>query len=757
MTPDIAQALMQDTEERFVRPEIDRRSVAGEEFRGPLWAAQVVLGEEIGTTRVRLNSEVRLLAKVEGTEEWRDYAELRAAGPVTVSEISLPPEEARIRHITMCNVGESGQWRLLFDFAGHQEFRDGAPGLGVVFNSPDASNPPMTKLRARVEQLFDAVTGCLERDHFESAMILLYSGIDAMAWQYDWVDPSFVRLDLPRWGRALYELMFAPAAPHATTHILSRDYARRTIEIALLHHPDLLTEEERGRITPPFAEGGIREWGESEDRDKDKYREGNAPLGMDFENYTLGHLVEDRSNYDYNHPGFQKVRANVLWRLYDLGFTLERFGQVDQWIARGNWSRSNDPNKVERYGKKYARIAYFELAGFIEDQGALAGRIRRYGGARISDTDIDPSFPEKAPEYRLVHDNYLGDNDVTTQEWINDGGLPDVHKFLVVDELIKEAGPWVLLDGYINQEDKQLDRNRFTFIRTLLIREGEAGEIISRLARQDMKNRWLPEIPEDYYLFAGEMPWCDLFPENEWSDLEFTDSEQADDADADVEPQAGTSESDHAMPKLLVFAAADGSLKIIDLGLSDDDRADLDTVLDEAQEALESEGKEAFEESVRRRFPESRVTWLTEPAEVKRPEFQALVPLREYSWESYHSVVNLAGVTSVLARQLTDSLDLKGQPQTFDMFDTDGKRASVTLRYGEEHWNSEHFVYIRRDLLDRFLEEQGLRMVWVTWGERQYSVSTMANRGPAFRGKGEAPWRVFQQVTTYLELSEPAK
>jgi hypothetical protein len=162
---------------------------------------------------------------------------------------------------------------------------------------------------------------------------------------------------------------------------------------------------------------------------------------------------------------------------------------------------------------------------------------------------------------------------------------------------------------------------------------------------------------------------------------------------------------------------------------------------------------EAFEESVRRRFPESQVTWLPEPAEVQRPEFQALVPLREYSWESYHNVVNQAGVTSVLARQLTDSLDLIGQPQTFDMFDADGKRASVTLRYGEEHRNSGHFVYIRRDLLDRFLAGQGLRMVWVTWGERQYSVSTMANRAPAFRGKGKAPWRVFQQVTTYPDLS----
>jgi hypothetical protein len=648
------------------------------------------------------------------------------------------------------------------DMAEHDKARIDLLAAGVLWLLTSTIRPLRDKAtralywygRRFPQSFFDLLTGSITvNDPYVPERMLAAAYGVVMARQHDWVDPSFARLDLPRWGRALYELMFAPAAPHATTHILSRDYARRTIEVALLHHPDLLTEEERRRITPPFAEGGIREWGESEDRDRDKYREGNAPLGMDFENYTLGHLVEDRNNYDFKHPGYQKVRANVLWRIYDLGFTLERFGQVDQWIARGNLSRSNDPNKVERYGKKYARIAYFELAGFMEDQGALAGRIRRYGGARISDTDIDPSFPDKTPEYELVQDSYLGSSDVTTQEWINDGGVPDVYQFLVVDELMKEAGPWVLLDGYINQEDKQLDRNRFTFIRTLLIREEEAGEIISRLARQDMKNRWLPEIPEDYYLFAGEVPWCELFPENEWSHLEFTDRGETDDADPDVESQASTTEAEHVMPKLLIFGAADGLHKIINLGLSDEDRADLDTVLDEAQEVLESEGTEAFEGVVRRRFPDAGITWLPEHAEVKRPEFQALVPLREYSWEGYHSVVNQAGVTNVLARQLTDSLDLKGQPQTFDMFDADGKRASVTWRCGDSYGNSEHFVYIRRDLLDKFLAEQGLRMVWVTWGERQYSVSTMANRAPSHRGKGEAPWRVFQQVTTYPDLS----
>jgi hypothetical protein len=205
MTPDIAQAFMQDTMERFVRPEIERRAAAGEGFSGPLWAAQIILGEETGTTRVRLNAEVQLQVKVEGVDEWRDYAELRAGGPTIFREVSLMPDEAEIRHITMCHVGEGDEWTLLFNFAGSQQLRDGTPGLGVVFTSPDASDPPMTKLRARVEQLFDAVAGCLEREHFESAMILLYSGIDAMAWLNRPTNVDDVRgVDFQEWVDAYF-------------------------------------------------------------------------------------------------------------------------------------------------------------------------------------------------------------------------------------------------------------------------------------------------------------------------------------------------------------------------------------------------------------------------------------------------------------------------------------------------------------------------------------------------------------------------
>ncbi len=104
----------------------------------------------------------------------------------------------------------------------------------------------------------------------------------AMARQFDFNDHTFTGESLSIYGRRLYDEIISLDAKHSTTHILSRDYSRWTIEIALIHHPDLLNEEEKTRIKPPFRDGGIRRWGESIDKDQGKYRGGNSPIQMTF-------------------------------------------------------------------------------------------------------------------------------------------------------------------------------------------------------------------------------------------------------------------------------------------------------------------------------------------------------------------------------------------------------------------------------------------------------------------------------------------
>ncbi len=635
--------------------------------------------------------------------------------------------------------------------------------------------------RRKPREFFDLLKESLAlNDPYVSERMLAAAYGVAMARQHDLTDKSFSEGKLPRWARALFDLIFASPAPHATTHMLARDYARRTIEIALIHHSELLNDEERSRIVPPYEMEWVREWRESEDRDKGKYKEGNAPLGMDFENYTLGRLVEDRRNYNYEHEGFKRVRANVLWRIYDLGYSLERFGEIDQWIARGNSFRDYNPDKTDRYGKKYSWIAFFELAGHLEDQGLLT---RSYDAERISDADIDPSFPEKMPGHKQVYDNFLGTDETSTQEWIVDGGVPDVSPYLIVHNLMDDPGDWVLIDAHIDQESKELDRNRFIFIRGLIIKADGAEEIIELLRKQDMKNRWLPEVPESHYLYAGEIPWCDTFPENEWEDLDFTSEAEEEDKASDInhsyiESEGNASDSmgeladeNEAFEEDDYEYGAEEKRRARFVGVSartqDDtaeerviiiiydqpgaDEAELQATLSRAEEIIAEGGREAFETIIRRYSPDAKLIWSTNRLDQQgSSKYQALVPLREYSWELYHSALNQAGGAEVLAKQVAEAICLHSQPQTFDLFSADGSRASIAWQSGDTGRNSERFLYLRRDLLEQFLAKQNYKLVWVTWGERQHSIDMMSNLSPAYRpGRGEPPWRVFQQVITY--------
>lgn len=124
--------------------------------------------------------------------------------------------------------------------------------------------------------------------------------------------------------------------------------------MASLHHSELFTYEEVQRNKAPF-EGGLRDWGESEASEESHY-DADSPLGMDFENYTIGSLVPDRDNYDFQNAEYSKVRSQILWRIEQLGWSNEKFKDIESSIENEyRWNRTrSDTKKIERYGKKYS-------------------------------------------------------------------------------------------------------------------------------------------------------------------------------------------------------------------------------------------------------------------------------------------------------------------------------------------------------------------------------------------------------------------
>ena len=433
---------------------------------------------------------------------------------------------------------------------------------------------------------------------------------------------------------------------------------------------------------------------------------------MDFDIYTLDRLIK----FDSQDPDEHKhIKANVYWRIYDLGFTNESFGEIDSQITEENWryGRYNeDERKTDRYGKKYSWIAFYELSGFRQDNNSLPDR---YDEGRISDADIDPSFPAKHREYNLVTEDFLGDRKNSAEEWITNTPHPDLTSYLKVDQFCKDQGPWVLLHGYLRQEDKQVKRNMFAWMHGLIVKSKDVEEIVATLNKQEEIDAHI--IPSDYRTYAGEIPWCNTYPLNNWQELSFKTGSV-------LVPE----------PKL---------------------------VLERNGELLSEQAKEEFWDSIKdltvednfetivARLREQNIERKMKIVKIEKPQYQTievLVPVRESCWEESCSAANPYRSIALPSREITESLCLCGQSEGFDLFEKEnGRRASISFRYGEKWGSVQHFTYLRKDLLERYLAEIDGELIWVIWGNR-----CLVSQNPG------APYKYFQEVKTYSDIQKPS-
>ena len=561
------------------------------------------------------------------------------------------------------------------------------------------------------QEFFELVTKSFTiNDPYVSERMLAAAYGIAMARQNDFEDTSFVTEMLPEYARQLYENMFKLDAPHTTTHILARDYAKRTIDIALIHHSDLLTDDERERITPPFTDGGIREWGESKNRE-----EGPPPVQMDFRDYTLKSLtkVNDSAPDEY-----KRVKANVYWRIYDLGFSLDSFGEIDGWLAEENYrkyGRSADGRKTDRYGKKYSWIAFYELTGFRQDNNLLPDY---YNNSRTLYTDIDPSFPDEQRECNLVTEDLLGNREVTTEQWVSKTLHPDLTSYLKINGPFGKKGTWVLLNGFLSQKDDQVNRDMFAFLKGLIVKSGEAEEIVEILKKQEKIDRdTLPFWPEDGYTYAGEIPWCDTYQENIWEEVPLKIGTVLVPEEQHVILRDGEPVSDEELQSFWD--------SIVDLIEPEDPFAKLLGFygINSITNLIGTRNWKMIEAQLHKRGFEL----ITEMVDVEQPEYQEfemLVPVRENHWSESCSAAVPSRSVAIPIRQIAEAFSLHGRPQSFDLFEKDGERASITFCYGEAWKDKQHFTYLRHDLLERYLAETGSELIWVIWGERRQVSQT---------------------------------
>lgn len=232
-------------------------------------------------------------------------------------------------------------------------------------------------------------------------------------------------------------------------------------------------------------------------------------IGNDFENYEVGRLFDDRSNYDDQHEGFIAAIKEIRGRVWALGYRKSDFEMADSEIGSDN-RRRGEHGRTDRYAKKYGWIGYYEKAGNMSDTGTLCHKPRSAQGNPI--VDIDPSFPQIPVPLSIVVPDWLSGGKEDNKEWLSTGEVEVPDGLIRVATIDGEEGPWIAVQGFIEQTNRIIGRQTFGFIRGILATKEEVAKVVSLLESEDyLGNDFIPSEPSDYYTYAGEIPWSNGF------------------------------------------------------------------------------------------------------------------------------------------------------------------------------------------------------------------------------------------------------
>lgn len=507
---------------------------------------------------------------------------------------------------------------------------------------------------AHPRRLFDEVSALLSfGDPYVTERVLAACyGVCMRVWATEDRKSNFSD-DLARLARLLLEQVLRPGSCHSTWHALTRGYAIGVLQILLKLRPRAISPSDRSLLVPSpgHAVSPFRPVSRIRKRDVD---DPEHAIHMDFGNYTIGRLVDDRGNYDFKHKEYAGVRKQIADRMRRLGYSTAHFNDVDKIIVRYLEYR-RDGYQVDRYGKKYSWIAFFEMYGLRRAEGKFKDEY--FHEPRPSDSDIDPSFPAETPKWNPPHDDVFAQSPVDLHAWIADGQTPDYASILRLPEVDGVVGDWVLLDAAMHEGETD-GREVRGWVTSVFVPPRSVEQMRKEVASgRELGDRGFPETGADYYIYHGEIPWSETYG-------------------SDVRSERG-------VPKRLNDRAFD-----------------------------------YFDSGWRRGIPVEN-------------------SCRRWSWEDYHSQLNQVGGVVFPAPPIAEALNLRVAGGSSDMLDQKGRLATIFRRADGPGFGS-YFLYMRRDLVERYAAGRGLRLVQAVVSERNVSYKAME------RGISDSLREIFQ-------------
>lgn len=261
--------------------------------------------------------------------------------------------------------------------------------------------------------------------------------------------------------------------------------------------------------------------------------------------------------YQNNPQSFEKLpRFNldemqrwILKRVFDLGWTVERFGDFDRHDI-GYHGR--DAHKAERIGKKYQWIAYHEFLGYLSDHYQFRHEYKQisipFNGAwQLGIRDIDPSCTLKTNKTNASIDmtskcwwtpvkyEIQGVEEDDTK-WLRDQtDVPDVRKIIEITNPQAKAN-WLCLDGFVKWETTNpIDEERYEkprrelwlMIKSYLVNNKDVPQISRWTAKQNFIGRWMPEVVSCYDVLLGEFHWAKPYLDQYGNDDEWIGGDES--------------------------------------------------------------------------------------------------------------------------------------------------------------------------------------------------------------------------------------
>ena len=249
-------------------------------------------------------------------------------------------------------------------------------------------------------------------------------------------------------------------------------------------------------------------------------------------------------NRIYNRFPSVGVRNWLVMRAYELGFNVEIHGEYDSWAKRFTFDHSHD--RLDRIGKKYQWIAFYELLGILSDNYKFvndyanggAGRYESFNGTWQSFLrNINPSMIARdmalSPElfeYELDSEPKTWYNDEEYNNWNYSAAddswislmedLPD--PVYMIQKFDDDGVEWLTLNNCVSwDEPKELGKEKYhydlvrhsvaLFVDAILVKKVDLEQAVLDLRGKNLYGTF--NVPSDdwQYLVNREKFWSPAY------------------------------------------------------------------------------------------------------------------------------------------------------------------------------------------------------------------------------------------------------